>query len=111
MRSAKMRKVSGRGVPAGRAAGKSLYARLAPSSEAQGSMVSRGAKGALRQAKGNCEAVGGRDQQGALRQRRHQTFGPGRARAPMGDGFLGLYDRSRLRARSPIREVYSRSTQ
>src|SRR5260370_34373212 len=36
MRSAKMRKVSRRGVAAGRAEGKSLCARLAPSSGAQG---------------------------------------------------------------------------
>src|SRR5437899_4838880 len=37
MRSAKMRKVSRRGVAAGRAKGKSLCARLPPSSGAQGS--------------------------------------------------------------------------
>src|SRR5260370_12510561 len=37
MRSVKMRKVSRRGVAAGRAKGKSLCARLAPSSGAQGS--------------------------------------------------------------------------
>src|SRR5215467_856376 len=37
MRSAKMRKVSRRGVAAGRVEGKSLSARLAPSSGAQGS--------------------------------------------------------------------------
>src|SRR6266403_5187167 len=37
MRWAKMRKVSRRGVAAGRAEGKSLCARLAPSSGAQGS--------------------------------------------------------------------------
>src|SRR5438132_5698439 len=37
MRSVKMRKVSRRGVAAGRAEGKSLCARLAPSSGAQGS--------------------------------------------------------------------------
>src|ERR1700721_1582886 len=37
MRSAKMRKVSRRGVAAGRAEGKSLCARLAPSSGTQGS--------------------------------------------------------------------------
>jgi hypothetical protein len=42
-----MRKVSRRGVAAGRAEGKSLCARLAPSSGAQGSNVSRGASGVL----------------------------------------------------------------
>jgi hypothetical protein len=47
MRSAKMGKVSRRGVAAGRAEGKSLCARLAPSSGAQARMVSRGANGVL----------------------------------------------------------------